>query len=470
MTINTPIVWVFLPILIGIITAIFYQRQILGIILTTFTSFGLGALAIFFPEDMIISVGPLTITFIENLGILGRQISVSYQLFPFIAFIYIATGLWAIASAVSSVPDSFRSISLVITALLTAALGVEPFLYAALFIEAAILFSIPMLSPLQEKIQPGILRFLSLQTLAMPFILLAGWLLTGVETLPPDSPIIGQTMMVLGLGLGLWLGVFPFHTWVPMVSEKAHPIPLSFLLFIFPTAISLFSLNFIDRYTFLRTSQELFEALRIVGVLMILLGGVWTAYQLNIKRAFGFSTLTETGFLLLAVGLREQGGLNLLLMLYPARAIGFWLWGYTLNLIETRADSPTLDGLRGFSHRYPFISMGLLISQLSVAGLPLFASFPMKIALLSASFSNGSNLGIWIFIGNLGLFFFTIRLLLSLVESDEGNNLKKWSVSEKRRIYLPILLITIAIIFIGLFPNLTLTNITTTLTAFSQLQ
>ena len=470
MTINTPIIWVFLPILIGIITAVLFQRQILSVILTCVTGFGLSALALFFPEELIIAIGPLTLTFVESLGILGRQLSVSYQLLPFIGFIFFATGLWGLGSAVTNAPDTFRPISLVISALMTAALGVRPFLYAALFIEAAVLFSIPMLSPFREKTHPGILRYLSLQTLAMPFILLAGWLLSGVETLPPDSPIIGQTMLVLGLGLGLWLAVFPFHSWVPMVSERAHPISLSFLLFIFPTAISLFSLNFLDRYTFLRTSQNLFEALRIVGVLMIVFGGLWTAYQENVKRAFGFSTLTETGFMLLAVGLRDQGGLNLLLMLYPARAIGFWLWGYTLSLIETRADSLTFDGLRGFSHRYPIISTGLLISQLSIAGLPLFASFPVKIALLSTGFSSSVLLGSWVFIGNLGLFFFTLRLLLTLVAPDEGHGVKKWDVIEKARIYLPILLIAIAIIFIGLFPNLALTEITTTLTAFSQLQ
>ncbi len=470
MIINTPILWVILPIFISIITAVFYRRRILSILITGISSFGLGILAIFFPEDLVISIGPVTLTFIENLGILGRQIVISYQLFPFIAFIYISTGLWAVTSTISIVPDSFRPISLVVTALLTAALGVEPFLYAALFIEAAILFSIPMLSPFQEKTHAGILRFLSLQTLAMPFILLAGWLLSGVETLPPESPLIGQTMIVLGLGLGLWLAVFPFHSWLPMVSERAHPVPLSFVLFIFPTAITLFSLNFLDSYTFLRTSQGLYEALRIIGALMIVLGGLWTAYQNNIKRAFGFSNMVETGFLLLAVGLRDLGGLNWLLMLFPARALGFWLWGYTLNLVEARADSFHLDALKGFSRRYPFISTGILIAQLSIAGLPLFASFPVKLSILSGSFTTAFTLGTWVFIGNLGLFIFTIRLLLKLVAPDEEHILEMWSITEKRNVYLTILAMIFAIIVIGIFPNLTLANITTTLTAFSQLQ
>lgn len=470
MIINTPILWVILPIFISVITAVLYRRRILSILITGISSIALGALAIFFPEDLIISIGPVTLTFIENLGILGRQIVLSYQLFPFIAFIYISTGLWAITSTVSSVPDNFRPISLVISALLTAALGVEPFLYAALFIQAAILFSVPMLSPLREKTHPGILRFLSLQTLAMPFILLAGWMLSGVETLPPESPLIGQTMIILGLGIGLWLAVFPFHSWLPMVSERAHPVPLSFVLFIFPTVIALFSLNFLDTYTFLRASQGLYEALRIIGALMIVLGGLWTAYQNNIKRAFGFSNLIETGFLLLAVGLKDQGGLNWLLMLFPARALGFWLWGYTMSLLETRADSFYLDDLSGFSRRYPFISSGLLISQLSIAGLPLFASFPIKIALLSGSFSIGAGLGTWVFIGNLGLFLFTIRLILKLVALDEEHLLERWSINENRNIFLTILAIIFGIIITGIFPNLTLANITTTLTAFSQLQ
>jgi formate hydrogenlyase subunit 3/multisubunit Na+/H+ antiporter MnhD subunit len=470
MILNTPIIWVIIPIILSVVTAVFYRRRILGVIITSAVGVGLGILAAFFPEDLVITVGPLSLNFVENLAILGRQISVTYSILPFVALIYIATGLWALASTIPGVPDAFRPISLTITGLLTAALGVEPFLYAALFIEAAILFSIPLLSPLGLKTTPGILRFLSLETLAMPFILLAGWLLSGVETLPPDSPLIGQTMIVLGLGIGLWLAIFPFHSWVPMISQSAHPISFSFILFIFPATITLFSLNFLDRYTFLRTSQALFEALRIIGALMIVLGGLWTTYQENIKRAFGFSVLTETGFLLLAIGVADQGGLNWLLMLLPTRAALFWLWGYTLSLIETRADSTEIKSLKGFARRYPFITGGLMIAQLSTAGLPLFAAFPIKIALLSAALSAGNSLGIWVFVGNMGLFVFTIRLMIAFVTPDDQQNLIHWKRNEKASIYLPILLITLINVITGLFPQTILTNITKALTAFRQLQ
>ena len=162
-------------------------------------------------------------------------------------------------------PEFFRSVSLVITALSTAAVGVQPFLYAALLIELAILVSILILSPAEEKTTSGILRYLSLQTMAMPFILLAGWLLTGVETLPPDSPLVTQSMIVLGLGIGLLLGVFPFHSWVPMISQQANPTVTSFIFFIINTSILVFGLNFLDRYTFLREFQSIDIFLRIFG-------------------------------------------------------------------------------------------------------------------------------------------------------------------------------------------------------------
>jgi len=146
MTLSTPILWVALPLIIAAVTLIFPNRMLFGIILTSASALGLALLAAFFPEDPTFLLGSLVITVEESLAILG-------------------------------------------TALLTAALGVEPFLYAAVLIHIAVLASIPILSPEGKKPRTGILRYLILQTLALPLILLAGWLLSGIEALPSDSPL-----------------------------------------------------------------------------------------------------------------------------------------------------------------------------------------------------------------------------------------------------------------------------------------
>lgn len=468
---STPLIWVVLPIVVAVDCLVLSKRRVLGILLTAVTAFGLALLAAFFPEDLTLSIGPLTLVFEESLMILGRQITLAYDIFPFIAFIFAMTGIWALSGMVPGVPGNFLPISLVMTASLTAALGVQPFLYAALLIETAVLVSIPMLDAGGKESYRGVFRYLSFMTIAMPFILIAGWLLTGVVILPPESPLVGQTAVVLALGFALWLAVFPFHSWVAMVSQHSHPTVVSFLLFILPTTILVFSLNFFNRYAFLRTSAEFFNIIRIIGTVMIVFGGVWTAIQDDLKRAFGYSTLVETGFSLLAIGLSADGGLNWLLMLFPARALGYWLWGYTLARFEHHCESLDMNAVQGFGRKFPLLSAGLILAQLSLAGLPLLASFPVKIALLTDTISIRAGLGTWAFIGNLGLFLFTIRLLFILImETNEEVSVSLWSITEKRSEYLPVIIFVLILVVIGLFPDTFLSGITGILTAFPQLQ
>jgi len=310
----------------------------------------------------------------------------------------------------------------------------------------------------------------------MPLILFAGWLLTGVETLPPESALIGQTAMALGLGFALLLGIFPFHSWVPMISELSHPAVISFLFFTVPTAILLFSLNFFNRYPFLRGLENLQVTIRLFGTLMIVLGGFWTAFQEDLKRAFGFASLVETGFSLLALSLIPQGGITWLLMLIPARAAGFWLWGFTLSLIKSHTGSNTsgaltLDGVRGLARRYPILSLGLLLAQLSIAGLPLLTAFPVKLTLLTTLRAAGIGFFTWSFIGSLGLFLFSLRLLSTLVTpEDKEIGAGDWGFNEHLHEYLPVLAAILVLILMGLLPGTFLSGITNTLTAFPQLQ
>ncbi len=470
MTLSTPLIWVVVPLIIAAICGILFSRDKTNILLAGLTALGLALLAVFFPEDMTLQIGPLTLVFEENLGILGRQISISYEILPFIAFVFAMNCLWIFSSAIPGVPLTFRPSSLVITALLTASLGVEPFLYAALLIQVIILVSIPMLSPLKTKTHPGILRYISLQTLALPLILLAGWLLSGVETLPADSPLVGQSMILLGLGFAIWLSVFPFHNWVPMVSKNSQSTVISYLLFIFPTTILMFSLNFLNRYAFLRTSEDLFTILRLFGTVMIVVGGILTAIQNDIKRAFGFTVLSETGFSLLSIGMASSGGISWMLALLPARALGFLLWSYTMSLIEHHAVSTDFSKLKGHAHFFPFLSLGLILAQFSIGGLPLLASFPIKGILLVETFNASSALGGWSLVGNLGIFIFSLRLIIVFVMPKDKSIPIKWNHTEKVYEFIPTLIIILVLILMGLFPNTFLTGITQALSTFGQLQ
>ncbi|PKN82129.1 MAG: hypothetical protein CVU46_18305, partial [Chloroflexi bacterium HGW-Chloroflexi-8] len=124
--------------------------------------------------------------------------------------------VWFLGSKIAVTNTEFTPNGLGILALLTAAFSVQPFLYSALIIEIAVLISIPMLIQPSKLLEIGVSRFLIFQTLAMPFILLAGW---GFEqaTISSNSAQINLfSAVLLGFGFSLWLAVFPFYTWVPL--------------------------------------------------------------------------------------------------------------------------------------------------------------------------------------------------------------------------------------------------------------
>ena len=165
-----------------------------------------------------------------------------------------------------------------------------------------------------------------------------------------------------------------------------------------------------------------------------------------------------------------------MLMLFPARALGYWLWGFTLARFEHHCGSLEISAIQGFGRKFTLLSAGLILAQLSIAGLPLLASFPIKIALLTQTISTGAGLGAWCFIGSLGLFLFTIRLLVNLTKpvtetiGMDGQPVSRWPISEKRSEYLPVALMFLALMVMGLFPERILSGITSILTAFPQLQ
>jgi len=158
------------------------------------------------------------------------------------------------------------------------------------------------------------------------------------------------------------------------------------------------------------------------------------------------------------------------MLLFPLRALGFWLWSFALTALENHAEELTFESVRGIARRFPILSAGLILAQFSIAGMPLLASFPIKLALLSATLNAGTAFGVWSFIGNLGLFLFTLRLLFSLLTPQDENTFEKWRLSEKSNEYLPVLIMILILVLLGLFPNNFMDGILNTLTAFTQLQ
>jgi formate hydrogenlyase subunit 3/multisubunit Na+/H+ antiporter MnhD subunit len=446
---SAPILWIFLPLILAGLLLLITNQKFVFLLACLFTLF-LTMAAWLLPIDSALTIGGLTFKLAPSIQILGRNLTLTSANRSFLALIYGSAFFWFIPAASLQIARRMIPLGLAITSLLVAALAVQPFLYAALIIEVAVLISIPLLTPSGQKPGKGVIRFLIFQSLGMPFILFSGWLLAGIGANPGNLGLVQQAATFLGLGFAFLLAIFPFYTWIPLLAEEAHPYVVGFLLWMFPTVTLFFGLGFLDGYTWLRDAAFLKTFLTLVGTLMVVTGGLLAAFQRHLGKIMGYAVIVETGFSLLAISLGNLAGLNIFLLLLVPRAISLGVWALTLSILREQAPGLSLKDVKGLGHIWPFATSALVLANLSLAGLPLLAGFPAHQAVWEGLARSSLPVAFWALIGSLGLFASAVRVLAAFTAAPEGT---PWGARENltQRLFLSIGVLSLFVL--GLFPE-----------------
>jgi NADH-quinone oxidoreductase subunit N len=447
---NAPVIWIVAPVIVAALLMLVSNQRALSLMGGSFAAV-LAVAAQFVPIEEIIQLGTFSIKIASSQDVFGRVLRIQPAEGSLLALVYGAAALWFFGAEASRTATRIVPLGLMITALMVASIAVEPFLFAALFIETAILLAIPLLTSIHSPPGRGVVRFLIYQTLAMPFILLAGWLLAGVEASPGNLALAAQAASVLGLGFAFLLAIFPLYSWIPMLMEEASPFVVGFLLWILPTITIIFGAGFLDRYSWLRSSQELKITLQYVGLLMVVTGGVWAAFQRHIGRIMAYGSIAETGFYLLALSLNLRLGIPILFLLIPARALGLAVWSLSLTIFKEHAETMRFGAVRGMLRVFPFASAGLVLASLSTSAFPLLAGFPARLALWENLARESIGAALWMGVGIIGLLTSSFRTLAVLSMADEFTG---WELREDWLQGIMLGLGMIGLFVLGLFPQL----------------
>lgn len=451
---SSPLVWIILPGLLAVIFFTFrrWERaiQVAGILTPALLAW-LGWKA---PIGERIALGPLNLELVDTLTVLGRRFTIGPADRPVLILIYLAVAFWFAGSVIARTGRLFIPFGLGFASLLVAALAVEPFLYAALLIEMAALVSVPLLASPGKTPGRGVMRFLVFQTLGMPFLLFTGWFLSGLETTPSDPVLIFRATVLISLGFIFLLGVFPFHTWIPLLAEESHPYTAAFIFFLLPMTILLFGLEFLDRFAWLRLSTDVLLLTRTVGGAMVLLGGIWAAFQRHLGRMMGFAVMVEIGFSLLAISAGLSSGepfpLETFYALLLPRGLALGIWGLGLTVVQLKTGDLQYRSVQGIARILPIACMGVVLANFSMAGFPLLAGFPPHLALWNGLSSLNPYAALAALVGSAGLLFGGLRTLAVLVM---GPSDQLWQRSETAGQALLLGLGAIAILAIGILPQ-----------------
>ncbi len=223
--------------------------------------------------------------------------------------------------------------------------------------------------------------------------------LTSPEAFEFKTAIAASFLGVSALTWGLVLvfiggagksAMFPLHIWLPDAMEG--PTPVSALIHAATMVVA--GVFLVARlFPVFTMSPTALEIVSFVGIVSALIAAVIACTQTDIKRVLAYSTMSQIGFMMFALGVSGYGGENgvgftaSMFHLFTHamfKALLFLGAGAVIHYIHSN-EMQDMGGLRKY---LPITHITFLIACLAIAGVPPFAGFFSKEEILLAAYQH----------------------------------------------------------------------------------
>src|SRR5678809_997183 len=224
----------------------------------------------------------------------------------------------------------------------------------------------------------------------------------------------GLTLVFIG-GAGK-SAMFPLHIWLPDAMEG--PTPVSALIHaatMVGAGVYLVARSF-PLFTLTPVSLSI---VTIVGIVSAFLAAIIACTQTDIKRVLAYSTMSQIGYMMFALGVSGYGGETGLG--YTASMFHLFTHAFFKSLLFLGAGvvihfihSNEMKDMGGLRKYLPITNLSFLVACLAIAGIPPFAGFFSKEEILLAAYhSNKFIYGVALFTSGLTAFYM-FRLYFSI--------------------------------------------------------
>lgn len=228
----------------------------------------------------------------------------------------------------------------------------------------------------------------------------------GTYTFTPNEMAVmkgGAAMIPLALGL-MFIGgagksaMFPLHIWLPDAMEG--PTPVSALIHAATMVVAGVYLVARMFHLFIEYAPQVLHLVAYVGAFTAFYAAAVACVQSDIKRVLAFSTISQIGFMMVALGVcttadPHAGGLGYMASMFHLfthamfKALLFLGAGSIIHAVHSNEMS-AMGGLRKYM---PVTHITFLIACLAIAGIPPFSGFFSKDEILTACFRFSTAMG-----------------------------------------------------------------------------
>lgn len=282
--------------------------------------------------------------------------------------------------------------------------------------------------------------------------------LLGVETNPSLYIIIGM----LVIGFGVKASVVPLHTWLPD-AHPAAPSSISAMLSGVVIKNGVYGILRILLLAFPVTVLDYGTIIAAFAVLTMTVGNIMALLQEDIKRLLAYSSIVNIGYIFagLSIGMMNgvgeaaatigvAGGLLHILNHSIMKGMLFLCAGAFIHELGTR----NLDELKGIGRKMPVTAFCLFMGCLAIAGVPGLSGFVSKFMIIWGAAVGGQIvLAALTLINSAFSVIYYLRLIHIIIFAEprkEMEHVREAPLS----ILIPIIVLTIQILFIGIWPKM----------------
>ena len=202
--------------------------------------------------------------------------------------------------------------------------------------------------------------------------------------------VMSWAMALIFIGGAGKSAMFPLHIWLPDAMEG--PTPVSALIHAATMVVA--GVYLVARLfpVYVLYTPDVLHGIAYVGAFTSLFAAVIACVQTDIKRVLAFSTISQIGFMMVALGVSKMGGeegLGYMAGMFHLfthamfKALLFLGAGSIIHAVHSNEMSK-MGGLRKYM---PFTHWTFLIACLAIAGIPPFSGFFSKDEILTAVFN-----------------------------------------------------------------------------------
>mgnify|MGYP001242585784 FL=1 len=239
-----------------------------------------------------------------------------------------------------------------------------------------------------------------------------------------NSLLIYLSMIFILVGFGYKISMVPFHYWTPDVYQGA-PITVTTFLSVAPKAAGFAILIRFFYSIFVTNGAPIIEWTNIIAIfsaLTMTVGNILALKQTNIKRLLAYSSISHVGFMLIALSIVSIDSVTSVLF-YLVFYMFMNLSAFFVAIYMSNAyQADNIDDWNGLGLKMPVISIFMVLSLASLAGLPPTSGFIGKVYVLRNLFADQQYLwlGIVAIINTVVslYYYFNIVKAMYFIEND----------------------------------------------------